>query len=303
MSLTTIEDAEAQIYEFGLEPDHIIIDGRYHRCIYSGESRSRMSGFYRLREIMRDDNFLVDGIFGAFRVCDRPFQIERRVDLGYDNKRMMELKERAEKLSREKYEEEREKKEIAAKRAEYLWETMSEDGESPYLEKKMVGAYGVRFYNKTVVVPMVKEGRLCSLQSISASGAKKFLPGGDTNGVHHIIPGSQKLAICEGYATGASIHEATGWTVAVCFSTNGMVSAAPYFKKKDVIVCADNDRETELNTGKNPGILAAQKVGEYLQCKVIVPEIKDLCQTDFNDIHVFDGIDEVKRQCLASTKL
>jgi len=300
MSLTTYKDAEAQIYEFGLDPDHLIIDGRYHRCPYSSERRAKMSGFYKLREILREDEFLVDGVFGSFKVSEQHFQIERRVELGYSQDKISMLKEKAAALSIQKHEEEREEKELAAHRAESIWETLDEKGESPYLERKMVGAYGIRFFRGSITVPMCKEGRLCSLQSISANGSKKFLPRGDTSGVHHIIPGSQKVALCEGYATGASIHEATGWTVAICFSTNGIISAAPYFKKKDVVICADNDRETELNIGKNPGIVAAQKAAEYLQCNVIVPEITDLCQSDFNDIHVFEGLEEVRRQCLAS---
>jgi hypothetical protein len=54
-------------------------------------------------------------------------------------------------------------------------------------------------------------------------------------------------------------------------------------------------------TARPEVLVAAQKAAEYLQCGVIVPEITDLCQSDFNDIHVFQGLEEVKRQCLAST--
>ena len=295
--LTTLDDAENQMLELGLEIEIIELDGRYHRCRYAGEKRSRMSGFYKLREIAREEYILVDGIFGSFKISDRPFVTERRVSLRINNDKYNRIKKVYEAKMAQQRDEEKQRHEEAAVRAAWIWEDLSEIGHSPYLEKKMVAAHGLKFNKSAVIIPMVKEGKLHGLQCIGPDGFKKYLPGSDTKGVYHLIGGSNKVALCEGYATGASIHMATGWSVAICFSTNGIISAAPYFKKKDVLICADNDRGTELKTGKNPGLLAARKAAEYLECKVLVPKCENLEWTDFNDIHVNLGIDEVTKQC------
>jgi putative DNA primase/helicase len=295
--LTTLEDAEKQMNEIGLDPDLIELDGQYHRCQYAGEKRSKMSGFYKLREIAREENILVDGIFGSFKISERPFVTERRVHIAMSNDKFKRIKENYLAKLNQQMDEEKQRHDEAAIRAEWIWENASDVGKSPYLDKKMVGSHGLKFNKSALLVPMVREGKLRGLQCIGADGFKKYLPGSDTKGVYHLIRGSNRVALCEGYATGASIHMATGWSVAVCFSTNGIVSAAPYFKKKDVLICADNDRGTELKIGKNPGLLAARKAAEYLECKVLVPKCENIAWTDFNDIHVSLGIDEVTKQC------
>ena len=63
-------------------------------------------------------------------------------------------------------------------------------------------------------------------------GSKKFAGGGEVKGnvfligcEAHELPGLETIILCEGYATGASIYEATGLPVAVVFSANFCVSA------------------------------------------------------------------------------
>jgi len=297
MSLTTLKDAEAQMLEFGLRIELLELDGRYHRAPFMDERRSRMSGYYKLREIDRKDEILVDGIFGSFKVSERPLVTDRRVSISLSDQRMDEIKKEYMRKLDIQREEEKDAHEMAAQRASLIWEDASEEGASPYLLRKKVQSYGLRFYKNSIVVPMVKEGRLTSLQSIAANGFKKYLPGGDIKGAMHIIKGSSRVALCEGYATGASIHEATGWSVAICFTANGLVSCAPYFKKKDVVICSDNDLATKEKMGKNVGLDAAKRAAQYLGCSVFVPEIDDLTLSDFNDVHVRHGLEEVRKQC------
>jgi len=296
--ITTLDDAEAQIQAFGLEPQLIELDGRYHRCVFAGEKRSKMSGYYKLKEVARDDKILVDGIYGSFKVSERPIMIERRVELGLTSDKAQKIKAEYQKRVEIQREEEKLAQEMAAQRAEFIWEKASDEGSSPYLEKKMVKAHGVRFHGSNLIVPMVKEGKLTGLQSITASGFKKYLPGSDIKGAMHIILGSNKVALCEGYSTGASIHEATGWSVAICFSASGMVACAPYFTRKDVVICADNDLATHQKIGKNVGVIAGKKAASYLECPLYVPQIDNFEFSDFNDLHVNFGIEEVRRQCL-----
>lgn len=296
--ITTLNDAEAQIMEFGLEPQLIELDGRYHRCVFSGEKRSKMSGYYKLKEVSRGDNILVDGIYGSFKVSERPIMVERRVELGITSEKAKRIKEEYQKKAALEREKEKEEQEIAAQRADLIWDDAEDEGESPYLERKQVKAYGVKFHKSTVIIPMVKERRLTGLQSIGASGFKKYLQHSDVKGAMHLIAGSSRVALCEGYSTGASIHEATGWSVAICFSANGLVACAPYFKKKDAVICADNDLATKEKIGKNPGLIAGKKAAEYLECPLFLPQFDTLEFSDFNDLHVNFGLDEVRKQCL-----
>ncbi|MBK7252207.1 MAG: toprim domain-containing protein [Gammaproteobacteria bacterium] len=72
-------------------------------------------------------------------------------------------------------------------------------------------------------------GRLMSLQRIGPDGEKRFFYGGHVAGGYFIIgaPGDT-VCIAEGYATAASIHEATGHAVAVAFNAGNLpASGAP----------------------------------------------------------------------------
>ena len=67
-------------------------------------------------------------------------------------------------------------------------------------------------------------GTLQSLQYIAPDGTKRFLMGGKVQEGHFIIPGKSEkpLVLCEGYATGASIHLAVNCIVYVTFSANNL---------------------------------------------------------------------------------
>jgi putative DNA primase/helicase len=83
-----------------------------------------------------------------------------------------------------------------------------------------VQAYALRFTDDgRVLVPLRDEGgELRNLQTINASGEKRFLPGGRKSGLWHWCgtpDGAPVLAVCEGYATAASVHQATGRPAAV----------------------------------------------------------------------------------------
>ena len=41
--------------------------------------------------------------------------------------------------------------EMAAQRAEFIWEKASDEGSSPYLERKMVKAHGVRLHKSNLL--------------------------------------------------------------------------------------------------------------------------------------------------------
>lgn len=127
----------------------------------------------------------------------------------------------------------------------------------------------------TVVVPVQVDGELVNLQFISACGNKKFIKGGRKSGglawVHSTVPGELYaqnggvVAIAEGYSTAASIHMATGWPVVVAFDAGNLVTVAQsvraLFPDARLVVCGDDDRDTEGNPGRTKAQAAAVQVG------------------------------------------
>jgi putative DNA primase/helicase len=126
------------------------------------------------------------------------------------------------------------------------------------------------------------------------------LTGGKMAGGYHAIgttKGAAALVICEGFATGATIHEATGYPVAVAFSAGNLLAVAQSMRAKfsdlPLIVCADNDL-----TAGNPGLTKATEAARAVGGVVAVPAFgadrreKD---TDFNDLAALHGLEAVTR--------
>ena len=115
---------------------------------------------------------------------------------------------------------------VARERALKLWEKAKpETGDHPYLVRKRVKPHGIRTVNDLlIIIPMYDtEGVLQCLQLIAPKGKKGFMHGGKVSGHYFIIgtPGDV-LCIAEGFATAASIHEATGHPVAVAFNVRSL---------------------------------------------------------------------------------
>lgn len=272
--MTSLDDAINQMVEFGLDVDYPIIDGKVHKARYMGERRK--SGWYVLHQF----NNLYTGRYGSWKVDEEGRKIVNRVMIDIDKDELNRTKQLIKKRAEEELEKKRELAKEAALKSQAIWEQCKEEGNSPYLDRKQIEPCGARFFGSTLVIPMCREGKIRSLQSIKYDGFKKFMRGGEISGCYFIIPGKGKLALVEGFATGASVHMATGWHVAVCFSASNLPKAAPYFRKKDCIIFADND-EAGLKYGK-----LAQ---EELQCDLVYPE----GVTDFNDLHVEKGLQEI----------
>lgn len=68
------------------------------------------------------------------------------------------------------------------------WNSFSEIGTSPYLEKKKVKPFGVRFRQNYLIIPLKDTaGKLWSLQWIGSEGTKRFIPGGRKKGCFYPI--------------------------------------------------------------------------------------------------------------------
>lgn len=153
-----------------------------------------------------------------------------------------------------------------------------------YLVNKSVEPYeGLRINNKgDLIIPAYDSADLNRLMTYQRI-LKKPLPDGNnklfaTDGVYKgscfvigELDGSDAIAIAEGYATAATVHELTGLPVVSTFSTNNMPTVAANIKRAypqaKLIIFADNDRATELNGGGNAGITKALQTIAALDLK------------------------------------
>jgi putative DNA primase/helicase len=216
---------------------------------------------------------------------------------------------RAEREARERTERETAQRSAAAE-AVRLWNAASESGASPYLVKKAVQGHGVRYAaGGWVLVPMRDAaGELWNVQRIAAEKPaqgpdKLFLKGGRKSGLWHCIGNPAEapaLLICEGYATGASVHEATGHPVIVAFDAGNLANVAREIAKAYrpalVMICGDDDRETEARTGRNSGREKAQAAADKVRGAVVWPEGLPEGSSDFNDMARSVGLDAVRER-------
>ncbi|MBC7599855.1 MAG: DUF3987 domain-containing protein, partial [Polaromonas sp.] len=169
----------------------------------------------------------------------------------------------------------------------------------PYLTAKGVKPYGLKAFGDRLLIPMRDTtGKLHSLQTIAPDGDKRFHPGGRIKGCCHAIGKPVGLlVVCEGYATGASIHEATGHAVAVAFNAGNLEAVALSLRAKypdlKIIVAADDDHLTDSNPGMAKAKAAALAVGGLVAVPVFPADRPDKA-TDFNDVHQLDGLEAVK---------
>jgi len=159
----------------------------------------------------------------------------------------------------------------ARERAAKLWATAHPATNAhPYLQRKQIGAYGIRqLRDMLVIAARDVHGQLHTLQFISADGSKRFLTGGRIVGCYFAIGRPvDSMLLCEGLATGSTLHRATGRAVAVAFNCGNLVAVAKALRGKfptlRLIVCADNDFQTPGNPGVTHARAAAQAVGGFL---------------------------------------
>lgn len=194
----------------------------------------------------------------------------------------------------------------AAGEAAALWEQASETGASPYLDRKGVQPHGVRFAADGWLLVPVRDGAgtLWNVQRIAPTKPqdgpdKLFLAGGRKSGLWHMLgtpAGAAVLLVAEGYATAASLHQATGHPVAVAFDAGNLLPVAKALRQLYpaalLVLCGDNDVQTHARTGRNPGRDKATAAAKAVQGIAVLP-VEQLPEggSDFNDLHQHIGGD------------
>ncbi|CAE6713349.1 toprim domain-containing protein [Candidatus Nitrotoga fabula] len=202
--------------------------------------------------------------------------------------------------------------ELAARTATRVWIAYVPTGESDYLDRKGVAAHGVRFDphgHGTLAIPMCDAyGNIHGLQIIRGRNRgnklqKQYFPKGLAKQGHYHLLGGSPTWIClvaEGYATGASVYQATQLPVAVAFDAGNLMPVAVVLHKTypraKILICADDDH---LTVG-NPGITAASAAALAVNGAWVAPRFTqdrgDHKITDFNDLHTLEGLHVVRSQ-------
>ena len=203
----------------------------------------------------------------------------------------------------------------AAEQAAALWADASEGRACPYLERKGVQAHGVRVSaDGWLLVPLRDgEGELWNVQRIApwppvdGGPDKLFLKGGRKSGLWHMLgsvePEPDVLLLAEGYATAATLHEATARPVAVAFDAGNLAHVAKTLRAKYpaalLVLCGDDDVQTHARSGTNPGRAKATAAARAVQGLAVFPEGLPEGGSDFNDLHQHiggaAGLAEVRR--------
>jgi putative DNA primase/helicase len=281
-------------------PPDIIADGKIHRFDIEGDKPRTKNGWY----VLFDDPSA--GACGDWkRNIKETWSAKEYQTLSPEEQARHEANMEAAKRAREQ-----EQKRMHAECREAcaaIWEQAEPaPADHPYLAAKGVKPHGLKVHKGALLVPVRDGSTLHGLQFIGADGEKRFKSGTDKRGHYHSLGGrpTKVLYLAEGYATAASIHEATGQPVAVCFDAGNLQHVLSALRKKmpkiQMVICADNDRGGDTNTGVTKATEAAQAESALLA----IPKFPEgVSGTDFNDLAQACGLEEVRKQVEAAEHL
>ena len=184
---------------------------------------------------------------------------------------------------------------------------------APYLARKGVQGYGVRYEaNGAVLVPLRDAaGTLWNLQTIlpakpTTGSDKLFMKGGRKSGLWHMLGATadsaapSRVLIAEGYATAASLHQATGYPVACAFDAGNLKAVAinlrAAYPAAALVLCGDDDHDTQASTGRNAGKEKVTAAAQAVKGVAVFPAGLLGGETDFNDLHTRVGLEAVRAQ-------
>ncbi len=275
-----------------------IADGEIHRFHIEGHKRGSVNGWY----VLYPGDFYA-GTFGnwkdgsAINWCSK-----NRADMSQTEQ--AEHRRHIKQAQKERHIKKQAEQEAAAQKAAFIWRASQAVTSHPYLNKKGVLAHRIRQYRGSLVLPLRnKKGHLRSLQFITDTGKKRFLGGGEIVGNYHVLHTQKAIEkkqafICEGYATGATLHEATGAVVFIAFNSGNLNPMAlnVWAKYMDwqLIIAADNDHKNETQGKRNAGLEEGRKAAINIGASLVYPSFpNDIDGSDFNDLAGIEPLTEV----------
>lgn len=265
-----------------------IPDGTIQRFHVPGDKPGTKNGWYVFFA-----ERIAAAVFGSWKVDSSHYWSSRKPVSAREARLLKERKNQARQL---RDIEQRQRQHAAAQQASRLWlDARPADPEHAYLLRKAVQPYSLRQQGNALLVPLISDGQVVNLQRIYPDGTKIFLRGGRVSGCYSpigiIIP-SQLIYVCEGWATGATLHAETGVAVACAMNAGNLLQVAQRLRLEhphsSLIIAGDDDRMTK----GNPGRTAAIKTAATLGCGLVMPPWSDdepLSLTDFNDLAIWRG--------------
>jgi putative DNA primase/helicase len=265
-TFAAVDKFRAAMLEAGLPyRGEIVPNGKLHCVHIEGDKHRVRNGWYVLYA-----NGIPAGSFGSWKLgvthnwCAKDRNLLNPFEQSDYQRRIKEA-------TRHREEEQAHSRSAAKDKAQSIWRLAQPVESHPYLSQKRMGAYGIREFKGSLVIPLRDiQGAIHSLQFIGAEGNKRFLKGGAISGHYHAIGKYQGvLCICEGYAIGATIHQATGHAVAVAFNAGNLRSVALALRAKfpdaRIIACADSDPV---------GIAKGREAAQAVQGCIALPDFK-----------------------------
>ena len=305
-------EAQAQfadaLHRAGLRPKGApIMDGKKHRVPVEGDRKGRLSGTY----IGHLDAYPA-GYIHNFKTGE---EIRWRASR---SGREMPLEERdrarpaaaPEQTARERGHREA----VVSHRATAIWNLAKPVQTHPYLTRKGIEAHGIRRDRRdNLLVPMRDiDGRLWGVQTINPDGGKLFIRNGRKQGTHALLgelqPGAP-VVIAEGFATAATMREATGLATVVAFDSGNLLEVARAFRERDpqrpIVIAADNDHHLPLKEVPLPNVgqVKAAAAAEAVRGVVLTPDFAQGDKgTDWNDYAAQHGKPAVRAQAQAALR-
>lgn len=276
------DQIRSAMFGYGITPpDQIIIDSQIHRF---GKDKSCWYVFF--------NDGIAAGTFGDWREGSSYnwcVELDREItpqEKEINRKRIEDAKAKRE-------QERLIEKQQAKIKAQRIWDQSIDATEDhPYLKRKGVQPHGIKVNGDNLIVPLYNtDHEICSLQFIKPDGSKKFLSGGQVKDCYYRIgKPNGKVYIAEGFATAATIHEASLGGVIVAFNSGKLVDCARSIKEEmpdsDIILCADIDPD-------GGGMMKATQAADEVDGVIIYPTNLPEKGTDFNDMAVANGLDSV----------
>ena len=278
MQTNVIQQFTTALLDAGIQTnDHIIDDGALHRFHVIGDKKGTRNGAYILHNDAKPSGWFQHfnkGISGTWTANGKPRQLTRH-----------EINQIQQERKQREFEKQQQYDQTALK-ARAIWQQSTTVHSHDYLTSKRVQAHNVRIFGNDLVIPLWNEQRAIStLQFIDSFGGKKFLTGGKKKDCFCPIgTPTNKILVCEGFATGASLHEDSGHFVACAMDSGNLEGVARVirrlFKQSEIVICGDND----LNlVGQN----AAKKAAIACGGSYIYPPIEGM---DYNDYLTMAGV-------------
>jgi putative DNA primase/helicase len=292
--MTAASDFRDAIAASGLTPpDEIIGDGTKQRFSSNGR-RGDKSGWY----IFHDDERPA-GVFGCWRV-DLTVNWKSSAPREFSPQERLEYVQRMKRLEAERAAELKASHEHAAAEAARMWSAAQPSDNHPYLQRKQITGIGARVLGDELLIPMKHSAKeLVGLQRIYPDSQKRFIKGSPLAGAYCTLGKPTPtgcVAIVEGYATGVSVHLATGYCVVVAFNAGNLEPVAKKIRaalpQATIIIGADDDAWTD----GNPGITSATAAAKATGSMIAIPRWygdRPEKHTDFNDLHADEGMNAV----------